>query len=56
MVEKIAALVAERDKALRAHDRELAAKLTEQLTQIASAASAPVERAAKRIIGSGEKR
>lgn len=56
MVEKIAALVSERDKALRAHDRELAAKITEQLSQLASAAAAPVQRATKRIISTSEKR
>ena len=56
MVDKIAALVSERDKALRAHDRELAAKLTQQLTDIASKATVPASRAAKRVLSIGEKR
>ena len=56
MVDKIAALVSERDKAARSRDKELVAKLTQQLTEIASKASVPASRAAKRVLSIGEKR
>lgn len=51
MVDKIAALVAERDKAARAHDTETVKRVTRQLEQIAEKASTPAQRAAKRVVG-----
>ena len=50
MVDKIAALVSERDKAARSRDKELVAKLNQQLSELAAAAKTPAERAARRII------
>lgn len=50
MVEKIAALVSERDKAARALDHELVAKLNAQLSELAAKAKTPAERAARRVV------
>jgi len=50
MVDKIAALVSERDKAARAHDLELVAQLNKQLSDLAARAKTPAERAARRVV------
>jgi len=50
MLDKIAALVTERDRAAKARDHELVAKLNAQLSNIAANAKTPAERAARRII------
>lgn len=50
MVDKIAALVSERDKAARARDHELVARLNQQLSELAAEAKTPAERAARRVI------
>ena len=55
MVEKIAALVSERDKALRSHDRELAAEINKKLADLADRATTPAQRATKRIIDVGKR-
>lgn len=56
MVDKIAALVAERDRAARSRDSELVEKLDRQLRDIASKATVPASRAAKRVLGAFENR
>jgi len=55
MVDKIAALVSERDKALRSHDRELATEINAKLAKLADRATTPAQRAAKRIVDTGKR-
>ncbi len=49
-IKKLAALVSERDKAARALDHELVAKLNAQLSELAAKAKTPAERAARRVV------
>lgn len=53
MVDKIAALVAERDQAARAHDTETVERVTRQLEELAQQATTPAQRAAKRVVTPG---
>lgn len=55
MVNKIAALVMERDKAARAKDHELVRKLNDQLTRAGDSGRTIADRAAKRIIKTGRR-
>jgi hypothetical protein len=56
MMDKIAALVAQRDQAARAHDRETVDRVTKQLADLANQATTPAQRAAKRVLNPGAKR
>ena len=56
MLEKIAALVPERDRAARAKDHELVARLNAQLAKIGQEGRTQAARAAKRIPTLGARR
>ena len=56
MVDQIAALVAQRDKAAKDHDTDLVEKVTRQLAALADQATVPAQRAAKRVLNPGAKR
>jgi hypothetical protein len=56
MLGKIAALVSERDRAAKARDHELVAKLNAQLAKMGDAGRTTADRAAKRIPHMGAKR
>ncbi len=55
MVDKIAALVAQRAQAIKVNDRETVEKVTRQLADLANQASTPAQRAAKRILNPGRR-
>lgn len=56
MLSKIAALVSERDRAAKARDHELVAKINEQLAKVGDTGRTSAERAAKRIPHIGGRR
>ena len=56
MLDKIAALVSERDRAAKAKDHELVAQLNAQLAKIGQEGRTQADRAAKRVLSIGEKR
>jgi len=56
MLDKIAALVSERDRAAKAKDHELVAKLNAQLAKIGQEGRTQAARAAKRIPTLGARR
>lgn len=56
MVDRIAALVAQRAQAIKVNDRETVENVTRQLAALADQATTPAQRAAKRILNPGAKR